>query len=52
MFARIFEVEGVARQEDEIAWHFAVPAAEIVFVSNHIYAGNRSLSFGELAALP
>jgi xanthine dehydrogenase large subunit len=34
------------------AGHFAVPAAEIVFASNHIYAGNRSLSFGELAALP
>jgi xanthine dehydrogenase large subunit len=31
--------------------HFAVPAAEIVFASNRVYAGNRSLSFAELAAL-
>ena len=33
------------------AEHFSVPAREIVFASNRIYAGNRSLSFGELAAL-
>jgi xanthine dehydrogenase large subunit len=33
------------------AEHFAVPAGEIVFASNRIYAGNRSLSFAELAAL-
>ena len=33
------------------AEHFAVPAHEIVFASNRIYAGNRSLSFAELAAL-
>jgi len=31
--------------------HFAVPTGEIVFDSNRIYAGNRSLSFAELAAL-
>jgi xanthine dehydrogenase large subunit len=33
------------------AEHFAVPAGEIVFASNRIYAGNRSMSFPELAAL-
>jgi xanthine dehydrogenase large subunit len=33
------------------AEHFAVPASEIVFASNRVYASNRSLSFGELAAL-
>jgi xanthine dehydrogenase large subunit len=33
------------------AEHFAVPAGEIVFASNRIYAGNRSMSFSELAAL-
>jgi xanthine dehydrogenase large subunit len=33
------------------AEHFAVPAGDIVFASNHVYAGNRSLSFAELAAL-
>jgi len=31
--------------------HFAVPAAEILFDSNRVYAGNRSVSFAELAAL-
>jgi xanthine dehydrogenase large subunit len=40
-----------ARMTEVAAGHFAVPAAEIVFASNRIYAGNRSLSFGELAAL-
>ena len=33
------------------AEHFGVPTLEIVFASNRIYAGNRSLSFPELAAL-
>lgn len=33
------------------AEHFGVPTNEISFASNRIYAGNRSMSFGELAAL-
>jgi xanthine dehydrogenase large subunit len=33
------------------AEHFAVPGSEIVFASNRVYAGNRSLSFAELAVL-
>jgi xanthine dehydrogenase large subunit len=40
-----------ARMTEVAAEHFAVPANEIVFASNRIYAGNRSLSFSELAAL-
>ncbi len=40
-----------ARMTEVAAEHFAVPADEIVFASNRIYAGNRSLSFPELAAL-
>lgn len=32
------------------AEHFDVPANEIVFASNRIYAGNRSMSFPDLAA--
>jgi xanthine dehydrogenase large subunit len=39
------------RMTDVAAAHFAVPAGEIVFAANRIYAGNRSLSFAELAAL-
>ncbi len=31
------------------AAHFDVPEGDIVFADNRIYAGNRSLSFGELA---
>ena len=33
------------------AEHFGVPPADIVFSANRIYAGNRSVSFAELAAL-
>jgi xanthine dehydrogenase large subunit len=33
------------------AEHFAVPGSEIEFASNRVYAGNRSVSFAELAAL-
>jgi xanthine dehydrogenase large subunit len=33
------------------ATHFDVPAEEIVFNANRVYAGNRSISFAELAAL-
>jgi xanthine dehydrogenase large subunit len=33
------------------AEHFSVPAGEIMFASNRVYAGNRSLSFAELAQL-
>jgi xanthine dehydrogenase large subunit len=40
-----------ARLTEVAAEHFGVPAPEIVFASNRIYAGNRSLSFPELAAL-
>jgi xanthine dehydrogenase large subunit len=39
------------RMSEVAADHFGVPAGEIVFDSNRIYAGNRSLSFAELAAL-
>jgi len=39
-----------ARMTEVAADHFGVPADEIVFDSNRIYAGNRSLSFAELAA--
>jgi xanthine dehydrogenase large subunit len=40
-----------ARMTEVAAEHFGVPTLEIVFASNRIYAGNRSLSFPELAAL-
>jgi xanthine dehydrogenase large subunit len=40
-----------ARMTAVAAKHFAVPGSEIVFASNRVYAGNRSLSFAELAAL-
>ena len=40
-----------ARMTAVAAEHFSVPAGEIEFASNRIYAGNRSLSFAELAAL-
>jgi xanthine dehydrogenase large subunit len=40
-----------ARMTAVAADHFAVPAAEILFDSNRVYAGNRSVSFAELAAL-
>jgi xanthine dehydrogenase large subunit len=39
------------RMTEVAADHFGVPAGEIVFDLNRIYAGNRSLSFPELAAL-
>jgi xanthine dehydrogenase large subunit len=39
------------RMTEVAADHFGVPAGEIVFDCNRIYAGNRSLSFAELAAL-
>ncbi len=40
-----------ARMTEVAAKHFEVAAAEITFAANRIYAGNRSLSFAELAAL-
>jgi xanthine dehydrogenase large subunit len=40
-----------ARMTEVAADHFGVPADEIVFDDNRVYAGNRSLSFAELAAL-
>jgi len=39
------------RMADVAADHFNVSKAEIVFAANRIYAGNRSISFAELAAL-
>jgi xanthine dehydrogenase large subunit len=33
------------------AEHFAVPESDIVFAANRVYAGNRSLSFAELALM-
>jgi xanthine dehydrogenase large subunit len=39
------------RMTEVAAEHFQVPAGEITFASNRIYAGNRSLSFPELVAL-
>ncbi len=43
------EIKG--RMTDVAANHFDVPASEILFAANRIYAGNRSLSFSELALL-
>jgi xanthine dehydrogenase large subunit len=43
------EIKG--RMTAVAAEHFAVPGSEIVFASNRVYAGNRSLSFAELAVL-
>ena len=40
-----------ARMTEVAAEHFGVPTAEILFSANRIYAGNRSMSFAELAAL-
>jgi xanthine dehydrogenase large subunit len=40
-----------ARMTAVAADHFAVPAGEILFDSNRVYAGNRSVSFAELAAM-
>jgi xanthine dehydrogenase large subunit len=40
-----------ARMTTVAADHFGVPAGEIVFDSNRVYAGNQSVSFAELAAL-
>ena len=40
-----------ARMTDVAAEQFNVPAGEIVFQQNRVYAGNRSMSFAELAAL-
>ncbi|HEX5866720.1 MAG TPA: molybdopterin cofactor-binding domain-containing protein, partial [Beijerinckiaceae bacterium] len=40
-----------ARMTDVAAEHFAVAGDDITFAANRIYAGNRSLSFAELAAL-
>jgi xanthine dehydrogenase large subunit len=39
------------RMREVAAEQFNVPKGEIVFSSNRIYAGNRSISFAELAAL-
>jgi xanthine dehydrogenase large subunit len=39
------------RMTEVAADHFGVPPGEIVFASNRIFAGNRSISFPELAAM-
>ncbi len=39
------------RMTDVAAEHFGVPAPDIVFSANRVYAGNRSMSFAELATL-
>jgi xanthine dehydrogenase large subunit len=43
------EIKG--RMTDIAANHFDVPPSEILFAANRIYAGNRSVSFSELALL-
>jgi xanthine dehydrogenase large subunit len=40
-----------ARLTGVAAEHLAVPESDVLFASNRIYAGNRSISFAELAAL-
>jgi xanthine dehydrogenase large subunit len=40
-----------ARLTGVAAEHFGVPESDVLFASNRIYAGNRSVSFAELAAL-
>jgi xanthine dehydrogenase large subunit len=44
-------VEIRTRMTEVAAEHFGVPAPDILFSANRIYAGNRSISFPELAAL-
>ncbi|HEX6978834.1 MAG TPA: xanthine dehydrogenase molybdopterin binding subunit [Alphaproteobacteria bacterium] len=39
------------RMTEVAAAHFGVPPGEIVFAENRVFAGNRSLSFAELAQL-
>jgi xanthine dehydrogenase large subunit len=39
------------RMAEVAAEHFGVPKSEIVFASNRVFAGNRSVSFPELAAM-
>ncbi|NWG25701.1 MAG: xanthine dehydrogenase molybdopterin binding subunit [Pseudorhodoplanes sp.] len=39
------------RMAEVAAEHFDVPKSEIVFASNRVFAGNRSVSFPELAAM-
>jgi xanthine dehydrogenase large subunit len=43
------EIKG--RMTDIAARHFDVPPSDILFAANRIYAGNRSVSFSELALL-
>jgi xanthine dehydrogenase large subunit len=39
------------RMAEVAAGHFGVPNSEIVFATNRVFAGNRSVSFVELAAM-
>jgi xanthine dehydrogenase large subunit len=39
------------RMAEVAAEHFGVPKSEIVFATNRVFAGNRSVSFPELAAI-
>ncbi|MCK6449345.1 MAG: xanthine dehydrogenase molybdopterin binding subunit [Alphaproteobacteria bacterium] len=40
-----------ARMAEVAAAHFGVPAGEIVFADNRVFAGNKSLAFAELAEM-
>jgi xanthine dehydrogenase large subunit len=51
MAARDAAAQIRARMTAVAAEHFNVAADEIVFAANRVYAGNRSMSFPELAAL-
>ncbi len=51
MAAKNAAAEIKERMTEVAAEQFNVPKTEIVFSSNRIYAGNRSISFAELAAL-
>jgi xanthine dehydrogenase large subunit len=44
-------VEIRTRMTAVAAEHFDVPAGDILFSANRVYAGNRSISFAELAAM-
>jgi xanthine dehydrogenase large subunit len=51
MAARDAALQIKARMGEVAAQHFGVEPSEIIFKANRVYAGNRSLSFAELAAM-
>jgi len=51
MAARDAALQIKDRMADVAAEHFNVTNTDIVFAANRVYAGNRSISFAELAAL-